>query len=162
MANDIVRVAVVSDSHGAAGAAEKLARSAGRVDRLFHLGDHAREAEMFAEAVGAESFLAVRGNCDGRDEAETTEMAYIFGHRIMLTHGHEYNVKTSLLRLSLAAQEMEVEAVLFGHTHQSAIDFAGGMLMVNPGSISRPRLMRPSFAILEITRDRIAPKIVTL
>lgn len=162
MLNDVVRIAVVSDTHHSLSAPSRIAKAAGSVDMLFHLGDNVSDVKAIAEALNVDKVVSVRGNCDGRYDAAGTEYASVKGHRIMLTHGHLHSVKTSLLRLTLAAEEQGAEAVLFGHTHISMMDFSHGMLVLNPGSAAEPRLGAPTIAILEVSKDRISPRIIKI
>ena len=50
------------------------------------------------------------------------------------------------------AQAKGVDIVMFGHTHKPIIKKSGGVIAVNPGSISYPRQegRKPSYIIMEI------------
>jgi len=51
----------------------------------------------------------------------------------------------------LAAREAGASACLFGHTHVPHKSYSEGLLVLNPGSLSRPRNgWGPSFALLTV------------
>lgn len=96
-----------------------------------------------------DKILAVRGNCDG----EVDQMVLNFPitsdylmlpfdeYKIFMTHGHLY-------REFLWMNENDV--VLSGHTHIPVANKEDGIIFLNPGSISIPKMNHvPSFAILE-------------
>ena len=66
-------------------------------------------------------------------------------------------------RLMLRAQELYCAVALYGHTHVSEIEYAGGVQIVCPGSPSVPRRgRRKSFAKLEIENGSAVASIVAL
>ncbi len=66
-------------------------------------------------------------------------------------------------RLMLRAQELYCAVALYGHTHVSGIEYAGGVQIVCPGSPSVPRRgRRKSFAKLEIENGSAVASIVAL
>lgn len=74
------------------------------------------------------------------------------GHRILLVHGHRYSVDVSLDILSANARAVGADIGVFGHTHVAYTGKSEGVLMVNPGSPSRPRGgTLPGFALLELS-----------
>ena len=103
----------------------------------------------------------VKGNCDfGGAEAE--ELVQILGHKILLTHGHNYGVKYSIDRLCYAAEEKQAEAAFFGHTHRPLVDYYHGILLFNPGSLGEPRGGRGTFGMVLVSKEGIFPKVVEL
>ena len=54
--------------------------------------------------------------------------------RMLLTHGHQQNVKTDRERLQRLAVQYQVQTVLYGHTHVQRMEDHGGILLVNPGA----------------------------
>jgi len=51
------------------------------------------------------------------------------------------------------AKELEVDIMIFGHTHRPFLKEVGGIVLLNPGSPTEPRFSPPSFA--EIVVDDI-------
>jgi len=156
-----LRVVVFSDSHGRLNFALQALRNAGRVDLILHAGDYYHDGLRLAAETGI-PVKAVRGNCDYLVDGLEEEIIELSGRRILLTHGHLAGVKLPSSRgnLLLAARENGVEAVLFGHTHVAVSANEGGILLFNPGSITKPLDQdNPSYGILEITGKGIIPYI---
>lgn len=155
-----MRLGILSDTHGSKAAVRRAAEYAGKVDAWLHAGDITSDAEYLQEYTGL-AVYAVAGNCDW--EEEPAERVLEFGGcRILLLHGHQYGVKYSLYRLSLHAQELGCQAAVYGHTHQSMLDKAGGLLLLNPGSPACPRGCRPSCAVLAAENGRVNGEIIVL
>ena len=55
--------------------------------------------------------------------------------KILLTHGHLYDVRTTFERLVHLALELGCDYVLYGHTHIQRIDVVDGITLINPGSL---------------------------
>ncbi|MBO4306209.1 MAG: metallophosphoesterase [Clostridia bacterium] len=173
----MVRIAVISDTHGSVDAVEKAIAAAGDVDCWFHLGDFASDAKHISKKTGLPVY-SVLGNCDGwvlagasqsvsypePQRTSASEMVVTVGKaRIMLCHGHTYDVDFDTLRLGYRAEELECDAVLYGHTHVSEFSAYGRVMKLNPGSPSRPRGGRkPSFAIMTVDEARVNADIVLL
>ena len=51
-------------------------------------------------------------------------------------------------------------AALFGHTHVAMMEEKDGLLILNPGSVSRPRNGKASFAVLETDGEKLKAVIV--
>ena len=92
------------------------------------------------------------------ERAVTVERA-----RILLCHGHFYDVDMGAWTLAYRAEELSCQAALYGHTHRGELSAYGSLLILNPGSPSRPRGMsKPSFAVLEIDGKDVNASIITL
>lgn len=74
----------------------------------------------------------------------------IAGVPILLTHGHEYNVKLDTVRLRKAAQAAQCAVAVYGHTHQQAFEQIDGITCINGGSPCYPRKSAAGFAHLTI------------
>ena len=129
-----MKILVLSDSHRCITPMRTVIRRE-KPDQILHLGDHESDALRLRELVPNTPILYVPGNCDPGSEAPETVTPVIDGVLFLITHGHRYQVKYGLLRLSLAAEEMGVQAALFGHTHQPCIEQHGGVLLFNPGAV---------------------------
>ena len=151
------KIAVVSDSHGSI---ENLAYFTDRlkgVDALWHLGDHAEDAVPLSAWLNC-GCVAVRGNCDPFSDAPLSYTVEWHHKRILLLHGHTVFGRLPLL---YAAKEARADAVLFGHSHVPSIETVEGVLMLNPGSLSRPRTAEgPSVALLTLTDEALSAEIL--
>lgn len=154
-------IGIISDTHGSLRAIERCVNAAGAVDMWLHLGDYASDATALRELSG-KSVRTVRGNCDGGG-CDTELTLDIAGARLLMMHGHRYNVETGLERALYRAEELQCSALLYGHTHVSHIEAFGRILIVNPGSPAWPRMgRRPSFALMSIIKGDVNARIVTL
>lgn len=172
----MIRIGVISDTHGSIGALRACLSHAGEVDGWFHLGDYASDAKRLGELT-VKPVYSVLGNCDSFSFIEPEENVFpmrqktvaservvtVDGVRIFLCHGHRYDVDFDTYRLSCRAEELNCAAALYGHTHRGELSAFGRVLTLNPGSPSRPRGgSKQSFAILEIEGGDVNARIITL
>lgn len=131
-----MKLLVMSDSHGAEGMLELVARHIEKnaYDYIIHLGDVRRDAQWLEDRLGRE-IMGVAGNCDFLSQ-DAREIVTVFGGaRMLFTHGDAYGVKRSYDRLSYYAEEKQCKAAFFGHTHQFFAGKAGSVMLVNPGAL---------------------------
>ena len=153
----MARVAVISDTHGSIDNIPLFSARLGQVDSLFHLGDVVEDAPRLAEKLNS-GYVCVRGNCDYRHDIPVERIVTWFKHRILLVHGHLYS---SPLSLYYKAKAEGCSAICYGHSHIPVLEFKDGILMLNPGSLSRPRSQSgPSCAVLTITEQAIAAELL--
>lgn len=127
---------VVSDSHGDRDILVQLLNDyAGKVDAFFHCGD----SELRHDDSVFDKMLVVRGNMDFDDELPADVHQSVAGVSVYMTHGHLVGVNLGLDHLLANAQAVHANLAFFGHTHQLGVERHGGVLMLNPGSISYPR-----------------------
>lgn len=148
-----MKVLVMSDTHGNTNAAFVAHTCSEPVDAVIHLGDGSADADLLCEALDV-PVISVAGNCDPGSRAPREFVWECHGKRLLLTHGDAYRVKSGLASLCQRAQEVGVDAVLFGHTHQGLAEEYSGMLLVNPGALSNAGSHR-SYAVLTITEEGI-------
>jgi len=132
------------------------------VELILHLGDFTGlEVPALFEALAP--LEAVAGNNDppalvarfGRRKILT-----LAGMRVGLVHGDGRGGTTVSRSLAAFAGE-PVDVVCFGHSHQPLCERRDSVWVVNPGSpTDKRRQPRYSYAILEITRGRAAPRLV--
>lgn len=142
-----MRILVLSDSHGNV---DNMVRCVELADPnyILHLGDCAPDADKLHRLFPNIPMDTVPGNCDWGNCDPPERLLEIGGKRILILHGHTRNVKSGLMRLTYAAKEIGVDAVLFGHTHQPLVDFDGAMYTMNPGSIGDR--LHPTYGIITI------------
>lgn len=158
-----MKILVVSDTHGAIDHVVAFVKAHRKeIDVIWHLGDHHKDAVKIADKTGLQVH-GVKGNCDFNAHAPEDLMLEVNGFRILLTHGHGYGVKHSLLKLSLKAQEEQLDMVCFGHTHVAVQTFEHDIMLFNPGSASEPRLGDyPSVGMVTLSTEGIKAFIVPL
>lgn len=158
----ILKILVVSDTHGRLTKMEDLVKSYKDLDLIVHLGDHFKDARAVA-GLTQTPIIAVHGNCDGWGLSQDRDYKVVEtpGGRILLTHGHGYDVKRGVDRLLYKAEEEGAKAVLFGHTHQSYLEEIDGIFLMNPGSLEEPRGMEPgSYGLVRADKDGISGSIL--
>ena len=150
---------ILSDTHGNYPLAIRALEMAGKVDRIFHLGDGIEDARLIEEITG-HSIIKVPGNCD-LTATDPREVSAVFaGRKFFITHGDTYGVKRGLAQLRTKADTENAHVVLYGHTHVGSVEVLNGILFVNPGCL-RYRWPDTSYAILTVVsgmaRARIVP-----
>ncbi|OGU13149.1 MAG: hypothetical protein A2076_07700 [Geobacteraceae bacterium GWC2_53_11] len=148
-----MKVLVISDTHGNVNCAFIAHSRCEPVDALIHLGDGCGDADLLREVLGI-PVINVAGNCDPTSGAPRERVWECEGKRLLLTHGDIYQVKSGLERLRQRAQEIGVDAALFGHTHQSLLESNSGLLLLNPGTLANHGSHR-SYAVVHISPEGI-------
>lgn len=139
------KVLIVSDSHGLTIELEKL-KDRHLLAEKIHCGD----SELPTDASQLIGFTTVKGNCDWQGDFPLEEVIEIGGLRFFITHGHLYDVKTTMLTLQYKALEVGADVVCFGHSHIAYAEKVGEQLFINPGSIRLPKRFRePSYVLME-------------
>lgn len=142
-------LAVFSDSHGnPAKMLHWLAENP--PDMILHLGDGAADQVKIKNQFPHIPLIAVQGNCDFGSGLPETELFSVSSLKIMMTHGHIYGVKRSLLPLIDAARAEGAGLVIYGHTHEPNFSMEGGLYVLNPGSCGFPP--QQSCALLSIDK----------
>ena len=146
------KILVLSDSHGEQDNMIQAVKNT-EPDMIIHLGDCWSDAVMLREEFSDIPMEHVPGNCDFSME-ETEKMLDIEGEKVLICHGHTYNVKSDYMRLQYAALEKGATVVLFGHTHKVFYAKHNGLNIMNPGSIGVPTWGKPaSYGVLTIDGD---------
>jgi putative phosphoesterase len=151
---DTQRLLALSDTHGHISTLEtvlKWVRDNYTIDTVAFLGDGIEDLRRTAmKAYFPGEWLIVRGNNDFEFSLPETACLDWCGHRFFACHGHRHALYRNNDTLVAAARGMEADIVLFGHAHVPSFENAQGILLVNPGSIGRPRSrIGASFAIIE-------------
>lgn len=150
----MIRVAVISDTHGSFRHLDEAVQALGPVDWLLHAGDHLKDVPRVAEALGLpeERVRGVVGNCCYPQQEPAECQVEIGGVKFLVVHGHKHGVKSGVERIHWAAQEAGARVAVFGHSHVSVCVDWGGVLLLNPGSLSQPRLPAepPTCGLVEI------------
>lgn len=130
-----MRIGVFSDSHGDISNARRFFDALAPLDCLFHLGDYAADGEKLAKFFCCPAYT-VRGNCDFRSDVPLERQVDLGGKRFLLLHSHQYYFMDALL---YRGEEVHADMIIYGHTHVPDLSADGSRLLLNPGSLSRPR-----------------------
>lgn len=157
-----MRIAVVSDTHGNYKELLKVIERQEDFDMLFHLGDYVDDAEKLKKILSIPTII-VKGNGDYWSNYNEDEIIDIKDKKILLTHGHKYNVRFNYTNLYYRGLELDADLVLFGHTHVPINIKENNLIIMNPGSPSFPRNhdRKKTFGIIEIG-GKIKTKIVEI
>lgn len=142
-----MKVLIMSDTHGLTKEIERI-KKRHTCDLMIHCGD----SELVSDASVLKDVEVVKGNCDvGKGFLEEKVIDLNNGITCFVTHGHLYDVKESLQRLSYRSEELAVNFCFFGHTHIAGSETIGKTVFINPGSLKSPRNSNEkTYAILEI------------
>jgi uncharacterized protein len=149
-----MRILVVSDTHGNVKSVLRYIEKAEAFDMMVHLGDYTDDGRTISAMTGIKAVI-VKGNGDYGDEKYLDEEILELGSKkVLITHGHGYGVKRDLGSLFYRAKELDVDAVLFGHTHIALSIEHEGVALFNPGSASEPRLgAKPTIGVITVSGD---------
>ncbi|TDF99623.1 metallophosphoesterase family protein [Paenibacillus piri] len=150
-----MRIGVVSDTH-MFGRAKMLpqALTAGLdgVDQILHAGDWMDE-EVVALFEQIAPVDGIAGNNDGVDIIERfgrCKVLHLAGYRIGLVHG-DGGRKSTLERAIDVFSGMNVDIIIFGHSHIPYKGTHNGVLLFNPGSpTDKRRQPHYSYGILQL------------
>lgn len=156
-----MRAIVLSDSHNDTASCERAIKAISQFDMIIHLGDIARDVDYLETSYYPTRVVSVLGNNDFYAPGEYERVIDFDGHKIFLCHGHTQSVSYGTEKLLCTAREKGCEAALFGHTHQRKLEKSeDGIILLNPGSVARPRGTGPSFAVLESENGKLSAVIV--
>ena len=142
-----MKIGVLSDTHGVL--YEEVEEQLRGCDVILHAGDFDRPA-ILERLRAIARVIAVRGNCDWdlTEDLPDLQEFTLGGKRIVMAH-KPYDLPRNLRKYDLA---------ICGHTHRYAEAMEEGTLLLNPGSVSRPRGGGPTMAIVTIENREIRIK----
>ncbi len=147
------KIMIVSDSHGRNENLRKVAQVMdGSLDMVLHLGDSLCGQDEL-ESIFHCPVEMVKGNSDSLTcRMPISRMIDIEGHKIFMTHGHQYGGMYGIDSMKEAAEDNGCSILMFGHTHVPMIEPYSKIAVVNPGSISQPRQdgHQPTYVIMHI------------
>ena len=132
-----MKILVLSDSHAALSFMRRCVEKI-KPQVIIHLGDFYEDAQALQEDYGHIPFHIVPGNCDRyRCPIGAPEMLCypVGGVKMMMTHGHNYRVKSGIGALLGDARKNSAQAALYGHTHKADCHMEeDGLWVLNPGT----------------------------
>jgi len=130
------KILVISDTHGRRDTLQRCIDVTHPFDMIIHCGDGVKDLRG-ADIPKCTIVLAVAGNTDiySSVDEELLLTEIIEGKNVLITHGHQYNVKSGLYAILKAAGEFRADVVLFGH---KALTYLSGdnPVLFNPGDFS--------------------------
>ncbi len=152
-----MKILVFSDSHGDVRTMVSVCEHE-KPGLIMHLGDHYADAEQLSYEYTKAEIVKVPGNTDFGVLHSSTKMHEVCGKRIMLTHGHAFDVKSGdYAWLLQAGKERSADIILFGHTHVPYMDEEDGVMLMNPGRIGRndARRLIPTYIVIDLSNADI-------
>lgn len=142
----MMKILVISDSHGNIVMVQNIIDRATPFDRLVHCGDGIADLLRVRLPRGA-SITRVAGNVDRARgiDIPAVEVVESQGLRILVTHGDAFHVKNDYGMIAGAAADHGFDGVLFGHTHIKYLRKQRPFLF-NPGPA-----LGGSYGIIEFT-----------
>ena len=149
-------VGILSDNHS--DWPLHIAESLAGVDAIIHAGDIGPyKLVLDMEAIAPTT--AVLGNTDGDMPINESAVVTLDGKKFFVQHIVDPFRLQATLRERL--KRIEPDVVVFGHTHMPFCETLGGVLFLNPGSVTQPRGdYRPSMVCLTIDHGKITPKFI--
>ena len=128
------KICVISDSHGRDMYVQTLVMDT-TYTHIFFLGDGVRDfSDIYDDRI-----TLIEGNCDYFSDSPLQTEINVLGKKIMLTHGHLFNVKYGLFSLISEGRKQNADIICFGHTHRQFAKMEGDILVLNPGSLATGR-----------------------
>jgi len=162
-------IVAVSDSHipgRAEKIPEKFLNKVENADLVAHAGDFVTKDVYDMIEGKADDFYAVKGNCDKFDlpNSETFE---VDGVSVGVYHGTGINPRGHHPTLVKIANDLDVDVLIHGHTHQQEAVKKQDKVLLNPGSSTgvgggssdrgNPKMME-----IEIDGDRLDASLIEL
>ncbi|WP_430786650.1 metallophosphoesterase family protein [Virgibacillus flavescens] len=130
-------------------------------DLIVHTGDW-NSMEVFSALSQFAEVKGVYGNIDSEEVMEqfpAQQLIEVNGFKIGVVHGHGEK-KTTEKRAIEAFDGLEVDVIIFGHSHIPLIRYFKDTLLINPGSPTfKRKLPHFSYGVLEI-KENIRAEIV--
>lgn len=158
MVMDSKKLLVLSDTHGcisALGAALNWAKNRmppnDSICGAVFLGDGISDLRPAVDKTGFYSdWKYVCGNNDYEHSIPSSMVFDFADHRFFICHGHRHSIYSGYYALINSARSNDANIVLFGHTHIPFNKTMNGVLLINPGSVGRPRSrIGATFAVIE-------------
>lgn len=150
------RILAVSDTHMNNWLpSEKLRKLMDKADIVTHCGDFSTY-EVYREISENYNLYAVRGNVDDDRVSQILPEREVFEvEEIKFGLVHQGNYLNSFDDLGYLAREMGVDVLIFGHIHRFVVERVGDVVLVCPGSPTKPRLSVSSVAEIMVDGSRI-------
>ena len=152
----MITVGIISDNHG--DWTSQITESLAGVDAIIHAGDIG-PYKYVLKMEGIAPTTAVLGNTDGDMPLDETAVVTLGEKKFLVKH----IVNPHRLQVSLCERlkHIQPDVVIFGHTHEPFCETLGGILFLNPGSVTQPRGgYRPSMLRLTIDCGEMTPKFI--
>lgn len=163
-------IGVISDSHDNIGNLREVLINLRdeKIDLLIHLGDIISPftLRIIRELLGDTRVIIVRGNNDG-DIYQLTNLSmkynWVFrsepgivdvnGRRAFIMHGYGSIDETTSL-VNALKYSMDVDLILYGHTHRYHVEKLVDKLVLNPGEVCGYLTNKATYALIDLDSMR--------
>lgn len=154
-----MKILVLSDVHSNKGIITKIVAKI-KPDAIFFLGDGLSVAlDELSDFKNADKVFMVRGNCDFFSKEPSVLYIELEDIKILLSHGHNFNVKMGMVELFEYAKSKNCDLVCFGHTHRIFNESINSIKFFNPGCLNAANDEENTFGVIEIEDEKISLKI---
>lgn len=135
------------------------------VEFILHAGDLV-SLSVIDELEQTSPVLAVYGNMDEldvRNKLPRMDSFKLFNWKIGVTH--DPGTLFGIRKMREIARQNKFDVLVYGHTHRPSTKWDENILFLNPGSPTDPIptfIVRPSVALLRISKERIMPEIIQI
>ena len=132
-----MKIGLISDTHGDFNSILRALELLRDTDCILHAGDLYQDSRWLSTQTH-QQIEAVIGNGDPVTAGPDHQILKLDNLNILLSHGHIQRVHRNLTNLYYFGLENKADIVVFGHTHVPLV-LQEGLVIINPGSTSRPR-----------------------
>ncbi len=160
------KIAIISDTHFSRWdeVHPKIKEAVRDADIAVHCGDIVRQDVVDGMRREAKRAVIVHGNSDPPDLRQSlpyTEVIEVEGVRLGVTHPAWGGPEFPLEELLPDFPE-PVDAILFGHLHETINETRDGVLFLNPGQAYKSFMVPATMAILTVRDGHMTPEIVVI
>ena len=151
-----MKVLVIADTHAQDDIFLKILSLERPFDALLHAGDFEGSEFVYRELTDV-PFYYVAGNNDFFTDAFYERVVELDGCRIYMVHGHQMKLEKGYDLVRKEAASRNADIAVFGHSHTPVAEYRGGILLLNPGSLSWPRQTPrvPSYIVLTLSSGHV-------
>lgn len=146
-----MKIGVISDTHGRLPA--QVFDIFADVQVILHAGD-VQDDRILDELESITTTHAVSGNVDGPPSKRRPQVfSGKFGQlTVCMTHGHLFRTDDYTREAVELFRPQAPDIIVHGHTHVAKNETCEGVIVLNPGAVTRPRKFEvPSVALILLT-----------
>ena len=122
-----MKILIVSDTHGNNSNLQRVLDKVKPIDMMIHLGDLEGYENQIRTMAGCYTEI-VAGNNDFFSNLDKEKEIQIGKYRVLITHGHYYNVNFGPEFIMEEGKAREKDIVMYGHTHKPAIEYGDNII----------------------------------
>ncbi|TFG22139.1 MAG: YfcE family phosphodiesterase [Promethearchaeota archaeon] len=155
-----VEIVIIGDTHALTfeELPKEMLKAIQRADYVIHVGDYTSKNVLDGLIrLKGQQFKGVYGNTDPqaiRNMVPSKQILEIKGKRIGITHPAVGGLEKYTLKRAMAKfRNKNVDAIIYGHTHEPVIKNQGNIILFNPGKGYLEDGQSASFGIITIDKE---------